>query len=226
MDTVYQAVSELDSRSRQAYGMLRTNIKFYGEDIKSIVFTSTLAKDGKSEVSYHVAKGFADAGKKVVYIDANIRNQSFNKRFGIDQEVYGLCDYLREERIISDIVYKSGISQLYLIYAGKDLGDATELLEKDLFKELLKTLSGVCDYIIIDCASMDKNIDAVIIAKECNASVIVMEPGKTSYKKAQKMIEHLEKSNCKILGCVFNKVEVKKKIITWKNILNWTNLNY
>lgn len=207
---------DLDYRSRQAYGTLRTNIRFGGENIKSIIFTSTIAKEGKSDVSFHVAKGFAEAGKKVVYIDANIRHQSLRNRFCVNEEVFGLSDYLREEKNILDILYKSGINQLYLIFAGKDLGDTTELLEKVQFKTLLKALSLVYDYIIIDGASMDNNIDSAIIAKECDSSVIVMEPGKVSYKKTQKIMEQLEKSNCKILGCVFNKVAIKKMKLTWK----------
>lgn len=220
MDMIaFQDFKELDYWSRQAYGTLRTNIRFCGDDIKSIVFTSTLAKEGKSEVSFHVAKGLAEAGKKVVYIDANIRHQSLGYRFCVNQEVFGLSEFLREEKNVLDILYKSKINQLYLIFAGKDLGDATELLEKAHFKALLDALSHVFDFIIIDGASMDNNIDSAIIAKECDGSVIVMEPGKVSYKKSQKMIEQLEKSNCKILGCVFNKPERKKKTTYWKKLI-------
>ena len=64
---------EIEREANEAYKQLRANLMFCGDDIKSIMFTSTLPNEGKTEVSYFVARSIAESGKRVLLLDADIR---------------------------------------------------------------------------------------------------------------------------------------------------------
>ena len=86
----------------------------------------------------------------------------------------------------------------------------SELLEEASFSDLLKELRNTYDYIILDTPPLGSVTDAAIVAKECDGAVLVIESERVSYKLAQKVQEQLEKTGCKILGAVLNKVNIEK----------------
>ena len=67
---------EIDREADESYKQLRTNLMFCGDDIKSIMFTSTQPNEGKSEVSFFVACSLAESGKRVLLMDADIRKSA------------------------------------------------------------------------------------------------------------------------------------------------------
>ena len=86
----------------------------------------------------------------------------------------------------------------------------SELLEEPAFHELLTEIREYYDYIIIDTPPVGSVIDAAIIAKESDGAVLVIESERVSYKVAQKVKEQMEKTGCKLLGVVLNKVNIEK----------------
>ena len=93
-----------------------------------------------------------------------------------------------------------------MILAGPYSPNPAELLEDELFKVLLENAKELYDYIIIDTPPMLNLIDGAIIANQCDGAVIVVESGGISYRMAQKVKSQLEKSGCRILGAVLNRV--------------------
>ena len=85
-----------------------------------------------------------------------------------------------------------------------------ELLSTDLFGRMIQSFREVCDYIILDAPPMGLVVDAAIIARNCDGSVIVMDSGAIKYKLAQRVKTKLEASGCPILGVIVNKVDRKK----------------
>lgn len=77
-------VDELKYGRREAINSLKTNVKFAGNDIKIISFTSCNPNEGKSTVCFDLAKAFADAGEKVLLIDADMRKTVLVQRYRID----------------------------------------------------------------------------------------------------------------------------------------------
>ena len=84
------------------------------------------------------------------------------------------------------------------------------LLSEDLFRTFMKEIRNYYDYIIVDTPPIGSVIDAAVIARYCDGGIFVVEPGVVSYKMAQKCIRQMEKSGCRLLGAVMNKVDTKR----------------
>ena len=108
------------------------------------------------------------------------------------------------------VIYKVSGSELEMITAGVLPPNPAELLGNEKFQTLIKTARANYDYVMIDSPPLGRVIDAAIIAKQCDAAVLVAAVRGVSYKDVGKVRAQLEKTGCPILGMVLNKVNVKK----------------
>lgn len=191
----------------EAVKTLRTNLQFCGSNIRTIMFTSSLPDEGKSDVSFALAESLAQIGKKTLMIDADIRKSILVSRYQLEQEVFGLSQYLSGQKSLEEVVYQTNIENLSVIFAGPYSPNPAELLEEELCGEMFRTFPDEYDYIIVDTPPMANIIDGAIIARHCDGAVIVIESGAISYRLEQKVKGQLEKSGCRILGAVLNKVD-------------------
>lgn len=190
---------------------LRTNIQFCGSNIRTIMLTSSLPDEGKSDVSFALAQSLAQIGKQVLLIDADIRKSVLVSRYQLDQEVFGLSQYLSGQKDLEQIIYATNVDNLDVVFAGPYSPNPSELLEEALFEKMLRNVRQSYDYIIIDTPPMANLIDGAIVARHCDGAVMVIESGKISYRLEQKVKGQLEKSGCRILGVVLNKVDVHRE---------------
>jgi len=203
-----EKVHKLDFRSNEAYKRLRTNIIFCGNNVKVICITSCLPNEGKSNVSFNLAVSFAESGKKVLFIDADLRRSVIIGRYKPDQPVLGLTHYLSGQNSLGEILYEAGIENLDMIFTGPVPPNPAELLGSGDFSDLLELLRKEYDYIIIDTPPIGNVVDSAIVAEQTDGVVLVIEAKAISYKFAQKIIKQLETGKCKILGAVLNKVDM------------------
>lgn len=201
---------EKDYRSNEAYKTLRTNIEFAGEDKKVIVFTSCTPNEGKSTVSLSVALSLSEGGKKVLFIDADLRKSVLMGRHHVSGEIKGLSHFLSGQDELKDVVLKTQEAGLSVIFAGVTPPNPAELLGSKRFEALLAGARKSYDYVVIDAPPLGSVIDSAIIAKNCDASILVIAANTISYKFACSVKEQLEKAGCPILGVVLNKVDMKK----------------
>lgn len=194
----------------EAIKTLRTNIQFTGKNVKTIMFTSCFPNEGKSGVTFQLCQEIGNMGKRVLLIDADIRKSAYVSRYRIKQKVNGLSQYLSGQLAKEFLIYQTNFLNVDIIFAGPMAPNPSELLEEEAFRELLEEVRGCYDYIIIDTPPVGSVIDAAIIAKESDGAVLVIESERVSYKVAQKSMEQLEKTGCKILGAVLNKVNIEK----------------
>lgn len=205
-----EKISKLNFRSNEAYKALRTNIQFCGSDIHMICLTSCLPNEGKSSVSFNLAKSFAESGKRTVYVDADLRRSSTIGRYKPDQGVLGLTHYLSGQNMLAEILYASNIPDMDIIFTGPIPPNPTELLEGSFFNTMLQILREEYEYVIIDTPPLGSVIDSAIVAQKCDGVVLIIETGAISFRLALKVKEQLEKGNCKLLGAVLNKVRTKR----------------
>lgn len=192
----------------EAIKMLRTNVQFSGKNNKVILLTSSWSGEGKSDISFNLAVHLGKAGKKVLLIDADIRKSVYKTRYNIQEETKGLSQYLSGQvEQIDEVVYRTNFENLYMILSGPYAPNPTEILGDEQFGNLLKAARQVFEYVIIDTPPLGSVVDAAVIGQYCDGAILVIESGSTSYRVVQKVKAQLEKSGCKILGAVLNKME-------------------
>lgn len=199
-----------DYHYNEAIKTLRTNIQFCGNGIKTIMLTSSLPDEGKSDITFAMASFLAQIGKKVVMVDADIRKSVLVSRYHLEREVSGLSQYLSGQRSLENVLYDTNIENLSIIFAGPYSPNPADLLEESLFGDMISKLKEKYDYIIVDTPPMGNLIDGAIVARQCDGAVMVIESGSISYRLEQRVKGQLEKSGCRILGVVLNKVNMER----------------
>lgn len=209
METVsINKITKKNFQLEEAYKTLRSNIQFSGSDIKVIGFTSSQPDEGKSSVSLNLAVSLAELGKKVMFIDGDLRKSVLLGRYRINKPIKGLTHYLSGLNSLNQVIYSANMDNLHLIFSGQIPPNPSELLNGDIFSDLITDLRKEYDYIIIDTPPLGAVIDAAIIAQKCDGMILVIESNTISYKFAQKVKEQLDKTETKILGAVLNKVDM------------------
>lgn len=209
METVsINKITKKNFQLEEAYKTLRSNIQFSGSDIKVIGFTSSQPDEGKSSVSLNLAVSMAELGKKVMFIDGDLRKSVLLGRYRINKPIKGLTHYLSGLNSLNQVIYSANVDNLHLIFSGQIPPNPSELLNDKIFSDLVSDLKKEYDYIIIDTPPLGAVIDAAIVAQNCDGMVLVMESNAISYKFAQKIKEQLDKTETKILGVVLNKVDM------------------
>ena len=199
-----------DYNYNEAIKTLRTNLQFSGSNLKTIMLTSSMPDEGKSDISMALAVSLAQIGKKVLFLDADIRKSILVVRYQLSREVNGLSQYLSGQKELDEILYHTNIENLDIIFSGPYSPNPSELLEEDLFEELIEDAENTYDYVIIDTPPMANLIDGAIVARYCDGAVMVVESGAISYRLEQKVKSQIEKSGCRILGVVLNKVDLSE----------------
>lgn len=210
MQSIEIKIPPLDRRTEEAFKTLRTNLQFCGTDIKSIAITSCISNEGKSSVSLQLARSLSENGKKVLFIDADLRKSVVLSKCQVEGNVKGFSHYLSGQSAFGDVVYVTNVKNMHMIFAGHVPPNPAELLGSNAFKIVVEKMKTVYDYIIIDTPPLGSVIDAAVVADECDGAVLVVQAGEVSGRFARSIVNQLRKSNCVILGAVLNKADMKK----------------
>lgn len=204
-------LDDLDFQSNEAYKTLRTNLEFCGNDVKIIAITSCTPNEGKTSVSLNLCRSLAELGKKVLFLDTDLRKSVVVGRYKVDGEILGLTHFLTGKMKFHDVVYETNVPKLHMVFAGPVPPNPAELLSNRYFKSLIPTLREVYDYVIIDTPPLGSVIDSAIIASECDGVALLVSANHISYKFAQKVVEQLKVTECRILGVILNKVDHRER---------------
>ncbi len=197
-----------DYQYEEALKTLRTNIQFSGSNLKVIMLTSTMPDEGKSETSSQLAISMAQTEGRVLFIDADIRKSVMVSRMGVAHQVYGLTQYLTGQKLLGEVLNRTSIPNLDIIFSGPMAPNPAELLEEGAFGKLIEWARSEYDTVIIDTPPIGSVIDGAIIAQHCDGAILVVESGAISYHLVQKAKNQLERTGCRILGAVLNRVDM------------------
>ena len=187
---------------------LRTNLQFTAVDrnLKTILVTSTNAGEGKSFVSSNLAISFAQAGKKVLIIDCDLRKGRLHKVFKMFNNA-GLSDLLADNsKNMGRYIRKTSVENLDLITCGTYPPNPSELLASQRNKKVLAGLHNHYDIIILDGAPIGGLADSVILSSLVDEVLIVTKDGVTSKNDLMTTRDALRKVDANIAGIVFNAV--------------------
>lgn len=193
----------------ESFRTLRANMQFCGKDNKLIVVTSCDANEGKTSVSLMLAKSLADAGKKTIYVDCDLRKSVVASKYVSAKGSYGISEFLAGFVDKEEVIRETDIENLYMALSGHSCPNPVELMSRGEFSQLLSELKETFDYVIVDTPPLGLVIDSAEIAKHCDSAILVIGVGNVRYVQARRIKEQLEKSGCRILGVVLNYVDKK-----------------
>jgi capsular exopolysaccharide synthesis family protein len=195
----------------EAFRSLRTNVLFSSAEdgSRTLVVTSTGPGEGKTTVAANLAMGFAQAGQRVLLIDADMRRPRVHEVFRQKQEP-GLSNLMVGNAKASECVRKSGVPGLWVLAAGRIPPNPAELLGSQRFRDFLVSLHAYFEWVIIDTPPVMAVTDACITAHSASGVVFVVGAEMTSRQAARAAVAQLEHGRARFVGAVLNRVEIER----------------
>lgn len=200
---------KISSHVLESVKTLKSNIMFSSVDrpIQSLILTSTNAGEGKSTLTALLGMSMAEAGKKTLIVDTDLRRPTLGNTIG-HRTKKGLCNILMGEVKLQDTVIKTEVKDLYFLDAGPVPPNPVEMIGSHRFDEFMQTAKEQFDMIIYDMAPVGLFIEPALVAAKTDGVVMVVAQGETDKKEAMEARVQLERAHAKILGVVFNKARV------------------
>lgn len=198
-------------RINESLKTLRTNLMFSGPSVRVIGFTSFGPGEGKTTLSLQTAIAFAQLGKRVLLVDADLRKSVLAGQLQIRNKIEGLSHYLSGLSNVNELLRETDVPGLYIMFAGMRVPNSTELLGSENFARLVPALKEVFDYVIVDTAPVGQVVDCALMAPNMDGVVMVIDATRNSHKLERRVKKQLEKSGGKILGVVLNQVDLTRE---------------
>ena len=200
------------SQAAESYRTIRTAVYFGvpDNDAKTLLVTSPGVGDGKTTLASNLAISMAQAGQKVLVLDADFRRPSQHRVFQIDSDAVGLSDVLAGRGPLYQAIHRSGIENLDVLPCGTIPPNPSEMLSSRAFAGLLEGLSGRYDRIVLDAPPVIPVSDARILGATCDVALLVLRAEKSSRKPSQQAVETLLRVGSQILGVVVNDAPTRK----------------
>ena len=208
----------------EAIKLIKTNIVFssIGTRFKTILMTSPESGDGKSFLVANLASAFAQEGKRVLVIDADLRKGRQHKIFGLKHNHAGYSNLIlsiaQDQSIIFSgldtkifsYVKETPVKGVSLLQSGPTPPNPLELLSSEPNKIVLEHLKKYYDVIFIDCPPALGLSDALVMSKYSDVNIVTISNAKTKIDQLEDVKKNFERVNSKITGVVINKAKVKQ----------------
>jgi len=193
------------SPNAEAIRDLRTSLSFSRPDrgIKTLLVTSSGPREGKSSISANLAVAEAEAGKKVILVDCDLRRPTVNKTFGFKRKP-GFTELISGKATIDEVVRETVVNGLFVICSGHVPHNPAEMVETAVKKGIFLQIAEACDMLIIDTPPAAVVTDAVVIAPAVDSVILVVRSGKIQKKVVQGVWQKLLRSGGHLSGAVIN----------------------
>lgn len=194
----------------EAYQMLQANLKFIShKEVRTIVVTSSVVGEGKSEVSANLAAILAQNGKRVLLVDADMRQPNQHHLWGLinggglSNVIVGQDEFIRCRHQVNE--------HLSVLSAGVQPPNPSALIDSGRMNTLIQNLLPSYDYIIFDTPPLAGTPDAAVLGKMVDGVLLVARPRVVDSASATAAKSLLERSEANILGIITNAVNVKQE---------------
>jgi receptor protein-tyrosine kinase len=194
------------SPAAEAYRSLRTSLQFARQerDLHTILITSPAAAEGKTSTLSNLGAMFAQAGQRVVLVSCDLRKPRLGQFFGIDEKA-GLTTAILGEQPVEELVQAvPGDDNLWLLGSGELPPNPAELLNGRRIQEVFTALRELFDLVLIDSPPVLPVTDSVVLAKDADATLLIVAAGQTSRSDLQRAAEKLSQVNARVVGLVLN----------------------
>jgi succinoglycan biosynthesis transport protein ExoP len=203
----FRLAALLDPRSdvAEAYRTLRTNVEFAPVDrpTRTLLVTSSIGGEGRTVTAANLAVVFAQAGRRVLLVDADLRKAGVHIIFGLPNE-QGLTTLFRESVSPDAVAQKTELAKLRILTAGQLPPNPAELLGSARMREIVEGLKSGYDLVIFDSPSLQAVTDSAILSSFLDATLLVVDAGHTRRRSVLEGREALAKVNANVLGVVLN----------------------
>ncbi len=194
----------------EAYRVLRTNLQFMGLDkpLQAVAITSATPSEGKSLTCANLAAAFAQAGQRVLLVDADLRRPTQAKLFGLNRRAWGgLTTVLAGTQELAEAVQETPVPGLSLLASGPIPPNPAEMLGAQRMTDLLEKMKAQWDLVIVDTPPVLAVADASILAPRLDGVILVVRAGQVSYPQAKRAKEALDAVKARMLGTVVDGVQ-------------------
>ncbi len=215
IDTTAERAADSDGiqwANAESYRRLRTNVGFVGlggERRSSMVVTSSVAGEGKTETTLNLARVLAQAGESVLLVDADLRRPQVATRMRIDSAL-GLSDVLTGRGALPDLVIDIEPGYLAVLPAGTVPPNPSELLGSEAMAHLLATAERQYDYVLFDAPPLLPVTDAVVLAAQTGGAIVVARSGLVRRNQLDSALGLLDAGEVTLLGLVLNDVPISR----------------
>ncbi|MGD9633453.1 MAG: polysaccharide biosynthesis tyrosine autokinase [Pirellulales bacterium] len=191
----------------EAFRTLRTALTLSAGDCNRILISSAEPGDGKTTVSANLAVSFAQAGKRTLVIDADLRKPGMTARFDL-RKLPGVAEVLLADEPASEIAARllrhTELANLDVLPAGARQPNPSELLSDPRFSELLAWAESCYDRVLVDCPPVLAVSDAQIVGRLVDGAILVVRPEKNHRRLVVRACESFAATGSAVLGIVAN----------------------
>lgn len=208
--SVADALADPRSAFAEAYRSVRTALQFSTDHgvPKVLLVTSASASEGKSTTATTLARNFAQLGKRVLLIEADLRNPSLHRLMGVRSET-GLSSLLAGAASASQVIMDTDDERLKLVLAGPLPPNPAELLSGSRLLSMLTIAAEKYDQVIIDGPPVLGIADAPILSNVAGGTLMVVQAGETRIKTAQAALKRLAAARAHVLGAILTHYDAK-----------------
>ena len=195
----------------EAYKMLCTNIEFLRatQKCKNIMITSTLANEGKTNISVNLALTLSGYNKSVCLVECDLRRPTVHRYIASNKNSYGLTNVLKGQVELSSVLHKVSGTKMSILLAGSIPPNPSELLSSSNMKKLISELEEQFDYVIYDTPPVFLVTDAAALGKYMDGAVFVIKHNSTDKGIVVQAKKNLESAGVKILGAIYSTYSAK-----------------
>lgn len=190
----------------EQFRQIRSSLSYIGVGAtkKKVLITSSISGEGKTFVAANLAMSLALTEKKTILLELDLRKPRLAQIFNIKSQL-GIADYLRGRANLEQIIHKAGDKEnLFIISAGNEVANPSELLLNGRLEEMLIHLEGKYDYIIMESGPVNAVTDPLIISNLCDATLFVIRYNVTSREQLTILKDHLKVRELKNAAIIFN----------------------
>ena len=209
----------LDPRSHiaEAFRTIRTSIMLStpGNPPRTILVTSCFPSEGKTTVSINLASSFAQAGNKVLLLEADLRRP----RIGdiLNSNGSGLSSYLTGNAELGDVIKETDLPNLSVLAVGAIPVNPSELLGSEQMRELIQRVREDYEYVIVDGPPSLGFVDAHLVSNIVDGVTVVVRAGSTPRKSIRELIDKLYSIRSNFLGVIINGIELNQSGYYYKS---------
>jgi capsular exopolysaccharide synthesis family protein len=201
-----------DSPMTEAFRTLRTSILLNPTAGERLLVSSSEPGDGKTTVTINLAVAFAQAGKRTLVIDADLRKPGVTTRLGL-KLLPGLADVLVSDRAMDDVVaaclHHTPQHSLDVLPTGTRRPNPAELLGSGRFAELLAWAESHYDQVLVDCPPVLAVSDAQVVGRLVDGGILVVRPAKNHRRSVLRAVESFHATGCQVIGVVANGISAE-----------------